>query len=137
MADLSIRGKGYNATYELLVSIYNPNRVGVHVSAAAGHLTYGSARVAEVIYVAPMIIPAGSVADTMVTMALSTDMWDTMGIIYDYEYKKDLVLNFFTTMDFRVLFGPIGIPMSYSVNNMSENLNVPTAARPHCKCPAF
>ena len=68
-------------------------------------------------------------------MHIATNKWEALGLAYDYEYNKHLVLVLDVYVDFSVDALGIPISLSTSMTNVEENINAPSD-RANCKCPA-
>jgi hypothetical protein len=112
---------------ELLLSVYNPNRVGITVKSVSGSVWYKSSSVGSISMDEIPIVP-GSISDSLGVVSFN-GFEKISEMYYDFNVNHALVLEFnlFVNLDIA------GYSVSTSVPKFQMNINEPPPQK-YCKC---
>ncbi|CAM9276403.1 unnamed protein product, partial [Chrysoparadoxa australica] len=104
------------ADYQLLLSVYNPNIVNVHLNSGTAVLKHSHTEVGNII-LEPFMAHAGHITDILLTIAISSETWDDLQLGLEFYTGA---LTFF--MDAQIsaslmVLGAQTFPFSFSVND--------------------
>lgn len=130
--------RSYYAGYELLVSIYNPNRVDLNATSVTGVVHYpvdtGSPQEVGTVTFSNFFAKAGCITDTIGMLSLNTDRWSTLDMGGAY-HKGHLVIGIDLSLRFEVIAH--GVPMfqykNFEMERMVIDVNGPSD-RTYCLC---
>jgi hypothetical protein len=113
---------------ELLITVYNPNRIGARINTVNGNIYYKGSSVGT-IDLNPLDAKAGSASDAL--GVLTFDGFDHITeIMYDFNIKHQLFLEFEMFVNFDI--GKVG-GFSLAAPRFQMNVNNPPPQE-HCKC---
>jgi len=134
---------GYYADYELVVSIYNPNRVDLVVGGITGTVHYpangSSAQEVGTLTLGKFFAKGGSISDTVGILSLSMTRWNALGMGGDYakghlEIALDLGLTFKVNASENIpVLSALYWYSEYQLQPMVVNVNDPDD-HTHCLC---
>ena len=85
-----------DADYEMLMSLYNPNRLDIDVHSFQGefffHTMAGSEQSVASVRLSPYLIPSGSVADKIAVLSIGVERWSAFELAALYS-EGEMVLH--------------------------------------------
>lgn len=131
-------GSKYYADYEILLSLYNPNRVDLNVTSMRGQVHFPARthnqREVGTVTLNDFFATAGSITDTLGILSFSMDRWNALNLSTSYlsgnlEISIDLSLGF----EVRTHKVPLSWSSSLQMDRMIVNVNDPVDYT-YCKC---
>ena len=127
-----------DADYEMLMSLYNPNRLDIDVHSFQGefffHTMAGSEQSVASVRLSPYLIPSGSVADKIAVLSIGVERWSALELAALY-WEGKLVLHGDIDVSFQLRFWdtPLFWPLSLSVKHVPIDVKQPQH-QTHCNC---
>jgi len=119
------------ASYQLLISIYNPNVFDAVVDYGSGIMSHENVNVGILDFGENVLIKGTSITDVLVTATFSPDKWETLGLTAEY---YDGTLTFLVNADVTVTIPAISYTQSSKWSNYLLHLNGEYGDRSLCAC---
>jgi len=121
------------ASFQILLSIYNPNHLSITLDGVGGKFNHDGERVGT-FSMPTSIIQADSITDVLVTCTVVPDKWEALGIISEY-YKGTLLFD--VTANGAVKIPGIGYSVPVKISDFLVYVNDQSDDRHLCSCPEW
>jgi len=126
------------ADYQLLLSVYNPNRLDVAISSGQGVFKHDHEAIGQV-EVAPFLIKGGAITDVLVTLVFTPSVWKSLQLDLAFQ-TGSLMLMVDMNVAGRVIWnGRRLFPFTYGLQNYFIHVGKETTGGPRhlCNCTAW
>jgi hypothetical protein len=121
------------ASFEILISVYNPNRISLTMDKVSGTFRHDGDEIGTFL-VPSTRIHSRAITDVLVTCTVVPDRWEALGIIAEY-YKGTLVLD--VTAGGMVRIPSLGVLFPIQITDLIVPVNDAPADRHLCSCPEW
>ena len=119
------------ASFELLVSIYNPNYLSATVDYGSGTLTHDNVQVGILDFGTDIFIKGNSITDVLVTVTFSPEKWEALSLTSEYYLGT---LTFMVDASATVTIPAIGYTANSQWTNYLVHVGGDYADRTLCAC---
>lgn len=123
------------SSFQILFSIYNPNRFDVDINLGSGTFNHDGTYVGRFEIPPQTIIARQSISDLLLTVTLTPDKWEALALTAEY-YKGTLTFEVAMSIDISIPFLG-GYSYQANLDNYLVHLSDTTTERNLCSCPQW